>query len=185
MMRNSQPPLDDWKITAKKLVIKDKYLRLFKYTTINPLGKRGYFWVAKGKSDFAVIIPLLNDQTTLLIGQYRPAVEKIMWEFPMGAVNNQKDMAQTALTELREETGYIPQKLVKLGELYPAAGLLNQKGHVYLAREISFVGSAPEGNEYLETKKVTFPQLEEMINKGEVDCAITIAAYYLFKSKNQ
>ncbi len=183
-MKNNRPSLDSWKIIKKNIIVKDKYLHLWRYSTINPLGKKGYYWVAKRNHDFAIVIPLLDKKTTLLVGQFRPPVEKVVWEFPMGAVEKEKDISKVAATELEEETGFRAKNLVKLGQFYPASGLLSQQAHVYLASQLTFVGPHPEGNEYLETKKVALKEIRKMIVNGEIEDAISIAAYYLFWAKN-
>ncbi len=181
MMR--RPKLDDWQIVKREKIVEDKFLDLYKYQTINPNGNRGYFWVVKRSSDFAVVIPKLESGETLLVGQFRPAVERVVWEFPMGSVQG-KPSLEMAKTELREETGYLAKRWLKLGQIYPASGLLNQQAHIFLAQDLSFVGDDPEPDEFLSIKKVSFAKLNKMIDEGEIVDGISIAAYYLFKTKH-
>ncbi len=179
---NSIKKLADWRIIKREKIITDQFLDLYKYKTINPNGYRGYFWTAKRKSDFTVIIPRFESGKTLLVGQFRPAVERVVWEFPMGSVRG-KSSLKMAKIELRQETGYTASKWLKLGQIYPASGLLDQKAHIFLARDLTFIGEDPEANEFLGIKQITFAKLEEMINIGKITDGISIAAYYLFKQK--
>ncbi len=180
----SKPKLNAWQTIHKKLVIKDRFLLLYKYTTINPLGKKGYFWVAKRPTPFfVVVIPIIDSNTTLIIGQYRPPVQQVIWEFPMGAVTNINDPRKVAQIELKEETGFTAQRIKLLGQFYPASGLLNQKTHVFAAYNLQPGPPQPQGNEYIKTQTTTFDKLEQMIQNGQIICGITIAAYYLFKNQ--
>lgn len=180
----SKSKLTDWQITKKELIIKDHFLSLYKYTTINPLGKKGYFWVAKRFSPFfVVIIPIIKSNTTLIIGQYRPPIQQVTWEFPMGAVSNINNPQKAARIELKEETGFTAQELKLIGQFYPAAGLLNQKAYVFVAYNLQPGPPQPEDNEYFETQIISFDKLEQMIQNGQIICGITIAAYYLFKNQ--
>ena len=174
--------ISNWTIKKREKVFSDKFLNLYKYQTINPAGGRGYFIVAKRDFDFSVVIPKISDKEILIIRQFRPAVERLVWELPMGSVDG-VDPLEMAKTELRQETGYLAKKWRSLGSVYPAAGLLSQKGHIYLAEELSYVGDDPEPDEFIEIKKISLESFEEMIKKGEMVDAISIAAYYLFKIK--
>ncbi len=54
-----------------------------------------------------VIIPVLSDGRIILIRQFRPPMGKIVYEFPAGLINPGENPEETAVRELKEETGYI------------------------------------------------------------------------------
>ncbi|RNF07160.1 nudix hydrolase [Trypanosoma conorhini] len=43
----------------------------------------------------------------VLVAQYRPPLDAVVWEFPAGLVNKGEDVQRAALRELKEETGYV------------------------------------------------------------------------------
>lgn len=60
-----------------------------------------------GNTNAAVIIATLKpDDKILLIRQYRPPLDQYVIEFPAGLIDPGENAAETALRELREETGY-------------------------------------------------------------------------------
>ncbi|KAI9594822.1 NUDIX domain-containing protein [Syncephalis fuscata] len=67
-----------------------------------------------GVCDAAAIIPILkaanpSDRRTVLVRQFRPPVGKICVEFPAGLLDPNETAEQTAIRELKEETGYSGQ----------------------------------------------------------------------------
>ena len=60
------------------------------------------------RSSAVVIIPrLFPSGCFVLIRQFRPPTGKYMLEFPAGLIDEGETPAETALRELKEETGYI------------------------------------------------------------------------------
>ena len=54
----------------------------------------------------AIICTLKPSNRLILVRQYRPPVNKLTIEFPAGLVNRGENPEETAVRELREETGY-------------------------------------------------------------------------------
>lgn len=73
--------------------------------------------------DAVVIFTLIRSRTnafplsTIIIEQYRPPVGKIVVEFPAGLMDEKETPEETALRELREETGYIGEEVVDVSSI--------------------------------------------------------------------
>jgi ADP-ribose pyrophosphatase len=160
------------------------YMRINKLPTIRPNGKEKPYWVLHRGSDCSVIIPLLTDDTTILVGQYRVGADKYSWEFPLGNVLKVTPLA-AAKQELLEETGYTAEHWVKLGGYYLAPGWCSQKVHVFLARKLHVANGSPEEFEFLKTKKVKIKTVKKMIETGKIIDGLTIAAYHLLESSKK
>ncbi|RKP23449.1 NUDIX hydrolase domain-like protein, partial [Syncephalis pseudoplumigaleata] len=67
-----------------------------------------------GVCDAAIIVPILRTSTErriVLVRQFRPPVGKVCVEFPAGLLDPSESAEETALRELKEETGYVGRVL--------------------------------------------------------------------------
>lgn len=70
----------------------------------------------------AIICTLKPSNRLILVRQYRPPVNKLTIEFPAGLVNRGENPEETAVRELREETGYHGKVLRLLPPAYSSPG---------------------------------------------------------------
>lgn len=150
-------------------------MRVYKYKTVFPDSKIKDYFVLDRYSPFSVVVPLFDDQTTILVGQYRVPVEAYSWEYPMGSVRSKPPLA-TAKQELKEETGFTAKKYIKLGEYYLAPGFSNQIMHVFLGLGLTAGTPDPEPYEYLTTQKVKLETVKNMIEDGTIKDGPTVLA---------
>ncbi len=72
----------------------------------------------------AVVIGILRPSNRLLlVRQFRPPLNAFAVEFPAGLVNAGEEPAQTAIRELKEETGYTGTVIASTGLCASSAGL--------------------------------------------------------------
>lgn len=144
-----------------------------------PDGREGEFFLRSG-GDFAIIVPLLNSETLVMVEQPRLGLDKPSLEFPMGQVAG-KHGEDIALIELKEETGYTPRRLTHLQSSYPSPGWSTQRALIYLAEDLEEGTPEPEPMELITVKNVPMAELEEKIRAGEIYSLHTIGAYFLLK----
>ena len=104
----------------------------------------------------------------------------------MGAWQDQPDaLPETvALGELKEETGFTPGKITQVGYIFQAPGYSSQGCHLFVATDLTAGAPEREASESdMITEGFSVTQLREMIAKGEIKDATTIAAFgYLMLS---
>jgi ADP-ribose pyrophosphatase len=77
--------------------------------------------------DYVSVFAVTAQGNFVLVRQYRPAVERMTLELPSGHLEEGDTPEDAARKELREETGFIAEKLILLGELAPDTGRLGNR----------------------------------------------------------
>lgn len=174
-----------WKTRSKKPLVQNKFVNLWEEQVERPDGKTSLYYVNR-REPFSIIIPFLDGEV-YLVKQFRYTVNSLSLEFPMGYVEG-KPPRETAVTELREETGITAGKLVEIGKFWYGPGRTDQYAYVYFAEDLNFGDQQLEDGEFIEVLRYPLERVGEMIAQGEILDGPTIAAYhylelYLQKTK--
>lgn len=146
---------------------------------IKPDGSAGTYDYVK-LPDFVVIIPIVDNQY-YLVDQFRYPTQKQSLEFPMGSIEKNEDLQIAAVRELREETGLISNKCVKIGYIYVGNGMLTNGFHVFVATECSKSKTKYDSSETdMQTKIMSLNQIKKYISSGVITDGPTIAAFGLY-----
>jgi ADP-ribose pyrophosphatase len=172
------------RVTSTRVVYENRWLRLHEDRLERPDGSAGlYAWVEKPPG--ALIVPLEDDHVWL-VEQYRHPVRRRFWDLPQGAWEQAPDAPAEELArgELAEETGLRARDMERLGTLFFAYGLLDQRFDVWLATGLEPGPPAPEPTEHdLRCARFPITEFEAMIARGEVADAATVAAWHLVSSR--
>lgn len=147
-----------------------------------PNGEQGdYYYMSS--AGFAMIVPMLPDGRLLLTLQFRYLLQKESIEFPCGDIEGDIDMETAARRELREETGYTADRMIKLGVIHPDAGLVQNPCHVFLA----YVSGEPQAQQLDDTEEIDIltrrpDEFQRMVQNGEIHNGPTLAAWALVQS---
>ena len=122
------------------------------------------------------IVPRLDDETILLIRQYRPAVGETLLEIPAGTCESGEDVDVTANRELEEEIGYRAGRLRRMFSQYLAPGYSSEVLHAYLGEDLQPSRADADEDEEIEVVPVRARDIESMILGGQIKDAKSIAA---------
>lgn len=175
---------------SSRIAYENKWLRLREDIIRRADGSDGLYGVVE-RDDFVVIAALggtdFGEVSWLaLVEQYRYPIGMRLWELPMGMWEERPDAtpAMIAAGELREETGLIAATLHHAGVLYQGAGYSNQKGHVFLATDLTQQDEARETSEQdMVCRRIPLAEVEAMIRDGRITCMVTIAALGMLRLK--
>ncbi len=127
----------------------------------------------------AVIVPVHDDGTVVLVRQYRHPAVRYLLEVPAGTLADGERPDAGAARELEEELGLVAQHLDKLSEFFVSPGFLEEKMWVYLATGLSEGKPNPDDDEVLEVVRLPIGEALEMITSGEIQDAKTIIGLML------
>lgn len=130
----------------------------------------------------AVAILAIEEDSIILVRQYRKAAEDFLFEVPAGKLEHGEDPIACASRELLEETGYIPKKLEQLCEFYSTPGFSTEKIYLFLAEDLTLNVPSPDEDEFIVVEKVNINYAYEMIKNKEIIDAKTIIAVQFAKS---
>ena len=124
----------------------------------------------------ACIVPMLNDDTVLMVEQWRIGARKVLLEIPAGTLDQGEDPMACAARELEEETGYKAGKLEHLFTMFPSPGILDEKMFIFMARELTPSKTNFDEDEQIVTRPMSFRDLRIQLKANNIKDAKTIAA---------
>jgi ADP-ribose pyrophosphatase len=128
-----------------------------------------------------VVLPVLPDGRILMIRQYRYATRQYLWELVAGRIDAGESPRKAAARELIEETGYRAKRFRIFLDVFPTPGFLEERMFILLAEGLTPGVAEPEDDEKIISRAYNRKQLEEMIRRGKLRDAKSIAGilYYL------
>lgn len=168
-----------WLLKKTKTVFDSKWLKIKANSYELPDGTLAENYYHLDRPDYVLIIANRNDQI-ILERQYRRGVDEFVYELPAGWVEQGETIEETALRELKEETGHTG-KATFLGTIYPQPGFSSMKAHVikiHLDEERN-INNLDEDEE-IEFEFVSLEKLNLMIKNNEIRDMGLIAAINLY-----
>jgi len=127
----------------------------------------------------AVIVPVFDDGTVVLVKLYRHPAVRYLLEAPAGTLADRERPEVGAARELQEELGLVAERLEKLSEFFVSPGFLEEKMWVYLATGLTEGKQFLDEDEILEIVRLPISEALEMITSGEIQDAKTIIGLML------
>lgn len=123
-----------------------------------------------------VVVAQKDENTILMVKQYRYPVKQVMLELPAGRLEIGEDPDLAIVRELEEETGYVAKTWKSLGFIYTTPGICDEKLYLYYATDLEFKKQNPDDGEIIEFFEYNLDEVFTMIKNGEINDAKTICA---------
>ena len=123
-----------------------------------------------------VIVAQKDENSILLVNQYRYPLKRTNIELPAGKLEIGENPDFAAKRELEEETGYCAKTWKSLGFINTTPGICTEKLYLYLAKDLEFVGAHPDEGEVIKCDEYKLTDVYSMIQNGEISDSKTICA---------
>ncbi|MCR5772096.1 MAG: NUDIX hydrolase [Butyrivibrio sp.] len=127
------------------------------------------------------ILPIIDGDKVCVLRQYRYPIKDWDLEFPGGAIDEGDTPKEAAIRELYEETGYIADDILFLGDIYPSPGYSDELVHLYVANCHKKENRNLEPLEVIEHKLFTIDEVDMMMDRGDFKFAGAIIAWNRYK----
>jgi len=172
-----------YRTLTSKTVYRNNWMRVREDTFARPNGVVDTYGVVD-KEDFAIVIAE-SDGRFHLVEQFRYAIGKRSWEFPMGTwpIGHSGTVEELARQELLEETGVRAAHWRRIGgHVQHAGGFCSQGFDLFHATELTEGQHEREDSEAdMVQALVSEAEFKQMIRDGKISDAATIAAYAMLR----
>ena len=136
----------------------------------------------------AGILPLDAEGNIYLVQQYRYGIDKELLEIPAGKLELGEDPQNTAVRELQEEVGFLPQRVTPLGWMELSPAYLGEITYLFLGQDLLPSKADLDDDEFLKVIKMPFREalqkvLDGIITDGKTQNAILKTAVILGLAK--
>ena len=167
----------------RELVHKGTILDIYKDTMKLPNGKTEEWDFVSHRKGAAAVVAVREDGKLLMVRQYRPSLERETLEIPAGARDSvTEDTKVTAARELEEETGYHSKDIDFLLALKTTVAFCDEFVDIYLARNLVKTEQNLDDAEDIAVEAWDIDELCELIYKGRIQDAKTVAAILAYKN---
>lgn len=164
-----------WRTTATRPIYKNRWIDVREDIVALPDGQTTLYGVVEC-SECVGVLPFLDRDTVLLVGQYRYVAKGFFWEMPTGGQHAGESRLEAAQRELGEEAGYEAGRLVELCDFHTSKSVLREVAHLFLAEDLRPASRPPDRTEFIERRAFPFAEVLAMVTRGDIKDAMTIIA---------
>ena len=135
--------------------------------------------------DDCVAIVAVDGEDVLMVRQFREPVERELLEIPAGGIEPGESPEATVDREMREETGYRPQRLTRLGGFYSVPGYGTEYLYLFLATGLTPAPLVAEDTAGISVVRLPVNRILPSITSGKICDAKSIAGLLTFLDYEQ
>lgn len=148
-------------------------IKVYKDTVL--VGENTCYWDYIESFGAAAILPMLDEETVVMVKQYRLAIDRYTLEIPAGKLDSKdEEFLFCAKRELEEETGYKSENFEFLCDSIGSNAFWNTKVRCFLAKDLKESSMHNDRDEETLVEYWNIYELKEKILKGEINDSKTI-----------
>ena len=181
-----------WEEVGCEHLIQDEWIDFRRSVYRFPDGSTFQPFYSYSRRDYVVIVASDEEGNYLCVRQFRQGIKVVTTEFPAGGIERKdgkeygkqdvsaEDALAAAKRELLEETGYESDEWKHLLTVPSNATIADNYGHLFVAKNCRKVsGQSLDETEFLDVKKLSADEIEDLILTGNFQQAIHITAWLL------
>lgn len=114
------------------------------------------------------VIPVTDNNEIFLVKQFRYPFRTVTMEVPAGKLEKGESHFECGKRELTEETGYICNEMIYLGEMLPTPAYNSEITHIYLAKGLKFSRQNLDKDEFLDVEKMPLTEAVKLVMDGTI-----------------
>ncbi len=172
-MTNDKP----WQVLARRIVYASDWVDMQQVDIRLPDGQvLRDIHLVDYKHGAAAVVPIGDDGRILMVDHYRFQTDTRGWEVPAGKIDDGEVPEQSAIRELREESGHRAESLKYVGRYHPSNGSSNQVFHIFIARRVTRMGEIEDTNEVSGLRWFTPQEVRALIAKNDILDGLSLTA---------
>ncbi|HBH04550.1 MAG: NUDIX hydrolase [Candidatus Rokubacteria bacterium RBG_16_73_20] len=164
-----------WRRLSTRPVYENRWIRVREDEVELPDGRTTVYGVVHCGGCVGVL-PFLDADTVVLVGQYRYVAGGFYWEMPTGGVRAGETLEAAVQRELGEEAGYRAERLTRLCAYHTSKSVVDETAHLYVAEGLSAVARRADPTEFIEVRPFPFAEVVRMVERDEIKDSMTIIA---------
>ncbi|MBR5908391.1 MAG: NUDIX hydrolase, partial [Schwartzia sp.] len=134
----------------------------------------------------SAVLPVLEDDSVILVRQYRYPVGRVTLEIPAGKLDVPgEDPLECAKRELKEETGYAAKTYEKIFTLATTVGFSDEWIHIYLAEGLTAGEDCKDEDEFINTVRMPLDEAVKKIYDNTIVDGKTVTALLMYAARKE
>ena len=164
-----------WRQLSTRPVYANRWIRVREDLVSLPDGATTIYGVVQCPPCIGVL-PFLDHDTVVMVGQYRYVAGDFYWEIPTGAVRPGESEEVAVQRELGEEAGYEAGRLTKLCAFHTSKSIMEETASIYVAEGLRPAAREADATEFIEVRRFAFDEAVRMVLDDEIKDAMSIIA---------
>jgi 8-oxo-dGTP pyrophosphatase MutT (NUDIX family) len=165
-----------WKTKSSAVVYENAWIKISHEEVRTPKDTDGIYGLVHFKNIAIGVVAIDGEGDTWLVKQSRYVLNQFTWEIPEGGCPQHESPLSAAKRELEEEVGLQASDWQQLMTLHLSNSVTDEYCVVFVAKNLSLGKQALEATEDIEVKKLPLVAAIDMVKRGEITDAISVAA---------